>query len=306
MLAGMSTQTIPPSSTTRQLLNKVPEVTIYFWIIKCLCTTIGETMSDNLMGRFAVGGANATPGQLQGALYQVAAITVVVLLALLAIQFRLNRYVPVVYWASIVVISVLGTQVTDMFEGQGDVPSHMWPITIVSVTLLCAVFLAWWLVERTLSMHSIRTTRREMFYWLAILTTFATGTAVGDLIAEKFSLGYLTTLGLFLVIIAVIAVLWKSAPVNGVLAFWLAYVMTRPLGASTGDWLSQQGNQGLNLGTTATSYLFLAAIVALVLYLQVRKPDVTPVELVNADQAHHPHLPRPRHEATDDPEPSRF
>lgn len=300
----MSTQTIPPSSKTRQLLNKVPEVTIYFWIIKCLCTTIGETMSDNLMGRIAVGGDNATPGQLQIALYKVAAITVIAEIVLLAVQFRLKRYVPVVYWANIVVISVLGTQITDMFEGQGAMPHHMWAITIVSVTLLGAVFLTWWLVERTLSMHSIRTARREMFYWLAILTTFATGTAVGDLIAEKFSLGYLTTLGLFIVIIAIITALWKSTPVNGVLAFWLAYIMTRPLGASTGDWLSQPGNQGLNLGTTATSYLFLATIITFVIYLQIKQPDVTPVELVNADVVHHPHLPHPRHEASGDQEPS--
>ena len=278
---------------TRQLLNKVPEVTIYFWIIKCLCTTIGETMSDNLMGRFAVGGDNATPDQLQIALYKVAAITAVVLIVLLAIQFRLKRYVPVVYWANIVVISVVGTQITDMFEGQGDTPNNMWAITIVSVTLLAAVFLAWWLVERTLSMHSIRTTRREMFYWLAILTTFATGTAVGDLIAEQFSLGYLTTLGLFAAIIAIIALLWKSTPINAVLAFWLAYIMTRPLGASTGDWLSQQGNQGLDLGTTVTSYLFLGIIVALVIFLQIKKPDVTPVALANADEVHHPHVPHP-------------
>src|ERR1700760_4523052 len=284
----MSTQTIPPSSKTRQLLNKVPEVTIYFWIIKCLCTTIGETMSDNLMGRFAVGGDNGTPGQLQVALYKVAAITVIVLIVLLAVQFRLRRYVPVVYWANIVVISVLGTQITDMFEGQGDVPSHMWAITIVSLTLLGAVFLAWWLVERTLSMHSIRTVRREMFYWLAILTTFATGTAVGDLIAEKFSLGYLTTLGLFAVIIAVIAALWKSTPVNGVLAFWLAYIMTRTLGASTGDFLSSQGNQGLNLGTSLTSYIFLACIVLLVAYLTITKRDQTPPEVVLAEESRHP------------------
>ena len=155
------------------------------------------------------------PGQLQIALYRVAAITVVVLIVLLAVQFRLRRYVPVAYWANIVVISVLGTQITDMFEGQGDVPNNIWAITLVSVTLLGAVFLAWWLVERTLSMHSIRTNRREMFYWLAILTTFATGTAVGDLIAEKFSLGYLTTLGLFVVVIAIIAALWKSPPSTG-------------------------------------------------------------------------------------------
>lgn len=279
--------------TGRQLLNKVPEVTIYFWLIKVLCTTIGETMSDNLMGRFAVGGDNASPHQLQIALYKVAAITVVVLAALLVLQFRAKRYVPVIYWANIVVISVVGTQITDMFEGQGDVPNHMWAITIVSLVLLAAVFSAWWAVERTLSMHSIRTPRREMFYWLAILVTFATGTAVGDLLAEQFTLGYLTTLVVFAAVIAVIALLWKFTPINGVLAFWLAYIMTRPLGASTGDWLSQKGNQGLNLGTNTTSWLFLAIIVALVLFLQIRKPDVTPVELANADAVNHPHLPHP-------------
>lgn len=279
--------------TGRQLLNKVPEVTIYFWLIKVLCTTIGETMSDNLMGRFAVGGDNASPHQLQIALYKVAAITVVVLAALLVLQFRAKRYVPVIYWANIVVISVVGTQITDMFEGQGDVPNHMWAITIVSLVLLAAVFSAWWAVERTLSMHSIRTPRREMFYWLAILVTFATGTAVGDLLAEQFTLGYLTTLVVFAAVIAVIALLWKFTPINGVLAFWLAYIMTRPLGASTGDWLSQKGNQGLNLGTNTTSWLFLAIIVALVLFLQIRKPDVTPPELVVADAVNHPHLPHP-------------
>jgi uncharacterized membrane-anchored protein len=169
----------------------------------------------------------------------------------------------------------------------------MWAITIVSIALLVSVFLVWWLVERTLSMHSIRTFRRELFYWLAILVTFATGTAVGDLIAEKFSLGYLTTLLLFVAVIALIAAAWRLTPINGVLAFWLAYVMTRPLGASTGDFLSQKGNQGLNLGTSTTSYIFLAAIVCLVAYLQIRKPDLTPVELANADPVHHPHLPHP-------------
>jgi len=283
--------------TTRDKLatmfNKVPEVTIYFWIIKCLCTTIGETMSDNLVSRWAVGGDNADPAQLQTALYKVTACTAVVLAILLVIQFTRKKYVPVVYWANIVVISLVGTQITDMFEGQGDTPNNMWAITIVSLTLLAAVFFVWWLVERTLSMHSIRTTRREAFYWLAILVTFATGTAVGDLIAEKFSLGYLTTLLLFVATIAVIALLWKFTPINGVLAFWLAYIMTRPLGASTGDWLSQQGNQGLNLGTTTTSYIFLAVIIALVIFLQIRKPDVTPEPLVVADEIHHPHMPHP-------------
>ncbi|MGN6252616.1 MAG: COG4705 family protein [Marmoricola sp.] len=285
----MTVASAPRRTSARDLLNKVPEVTLYFWVIKCLCTTIGETLSDNLMSRMAVGGDNASPDQLQTALYKVAAGTVVVLVALLVLQFRLRRYVPVVYWSAIVVISLVGTQITDMFEGQGDQPQHMWGITIVSLTLLALVFAAWWWVERTLSMHSIRTPRREMFYWLAILVTFATGTAVGDLIAEKFSLGYLTTLLLFVVLIALIAAAWRFTGINGVLAFWLAYIMTRPLGASTGDWLSQKGDQGLDLGTNTTSYLFLAVIVALVLYLQVRKPDVTPPELVAADDVQHHH-----------------
>ncbi|MBV8256681.1 MAG: hypothetical protein JO073_02580 [Actinobacteria bacterium] len=280
------------NTTPRQLLNKVPEVTLYFWLIKCLCTTIGETFSDNLTTSWA-GGDNASVHALDVASREVMAVTVAVLAVLLVIQFTRRRYVAAVYWANIVVISLVGTQITDQFEGNGDQPNHMWAITIVSVVLLAAVFLVWWLVERTLSMHSIRTHRRETFYWLAILVTFATGTAVGDLIAEKFSLGYLTTLLLFAAVIAVIAAAWRFSSINGVLAFWLAYVMTRPLGASTGDFLSQKGNQGLNLGTSLTSWIFLAAIVLLVAFLQVRKPDLTPVELANADEVHHPHVPHP-------------
>ncbi|MBV8064020.1 MAG: hypothetical protein JO064_08500 [Actinobacteria bacterium] len=276
----------------RQLLNKVPEVTLYFWIIKCLCTTIGETLSDNLTTSWA-GGVNATVHALDSASLKVMLVTMGVLAVLLVIQFTRRRYVAVVYWANIVVISLVGTQITDQFEGNGDQPNNMWAITIVSLVLLVSVFFVWWFVERTLSMHSIRTLRRETFYWLAILVTFATGTAVGDLIAEKFSLGYLTTLLLFVAVIAVIAAVWKFTAVNGVLAFWLAYVMTRPLGASTGDFLSQKGNQGLNLGTSMTSYIFLAVIVCLVVFLQIRKPDLTPVELANADPIHHPHLPHP-------------
>jgi len=274
------------------MLNKVPEVSLYFWIIKCLCTTIGETLSDNLTSSWA-GGVNASVHALDVASREVMAVTVVVLAVLLVIQFTRKRYVAAIYWANIVVISLVGTQITDQFEGNGDQPNNMWAITIVSLVLLVAVFAVWWFVERTLSMHSIRTVRRETFYWLAILVTFATGTAVGDLIAEKFSLGYFTTLLLFVAVIAVIAAVWKVTPINGVLAFWLAYVMTRPLGASTGDFLSQKGNQGLNLGTSATSYIFLAIIICLVVFLQLRKPDLTPVELANADPINHPHLPHP-------------
>jgi uncharacterized membrane-anchored protein len=287
-----TTTPLAPTPSLRQMLNKVPEITLYFWVIKCLCTTIGETLSDNATTTWA-GGDSAGVNALNSASLKVMLITMSVLAILLAIQFTRRRYVASVYWACIVVVSLVGTQITDQFEGNGDQPNHMWAITIVSVSLLALVFLVWWLVERTLSMHSIRTYRREAFYWLAILVTFATGTAVGDLIAEKFSLGYLTTLLLFVAVIAVIAVAWKLTGINAVLAFWLAYIMTRPLGASTGDWLSQKGNQGLNLGTAITSYIFLGVIVCLVVFLQIRKPDITPPELVNADPDHHPHLPHP-------------
>ncbi len=282
----------PRKTTARKMLNKVPEVTLYFWVIKCFCTTIGETFSDNLTSSWA-GGDNASAHALDVASVKVMLATVGVLAVLLVIQFAGRGYVAAVYWANIVVISVVGTQITDQFEGNGAQPNNLWAITIVSVSLLALVFFVWWLVERTLSMHSIRTFRREGFYWLAILITFATGTAVGDLIAEKFSLGYLTTLLLFVAVIAVIAAVWKFTNINGVLAFWLAYIMTRPLGASTGDLLSQKGNQGLNLGTSVTSYSFLAVIVCLVAFLQFKKPDVTPLELVYADPIHHPHLPHP-------------
>ncbi len=274
------------------MLNKVAEVTLYFWVIKCFCTTIGETFSDNLTSSWA-GGSDPSVHALDVASVKVMVVTVAVLAVLLVIQFTRKRYVAAIYWANIVVISLVGTQITDQFEGNGDQPNNMWAITIVSLTLLVVVFFVWWLVERTLSMHSIRTVRREAFYWLAILVTFATGTAVGDLIAEKFSLGYLTTLLLFVAVIAVIAVLWRFTSINGVLAFWLAYIMTRPLGASTGDFLSQKGNQGLNLGTSITSYVFLGIIVCLVAFLQLKKPDITPPELVYADAVNHPHLPHP-------------
>lgn len=178
--------TAPRRTTARQLLNKVPEVTLYFWVIKCFCTTIGETFSDNLTSSWA--GGSPSVHAVDVASRYVMLITIGVLAILLAIQFTRRGYVAAVYWACIVVITVVGTQITDQFEGNGVRPNNMWAITIVSVTLLALVFFVWWQVERTLSMHSIRTFRREVFYWLAILVTFATGTAVGDLVAEKFGL----------------------------------------------------------------------------------------------------------------------
>jgi uncharacterized membrane-anchored protein len=274
------------------MLNKVPEVTVYFWVIKCLCTTVGETFSDDLVSSWA-GSDNASVHAQNTALLHVTFVTAGVLAVALAVQFTRKRYIAPVYWLNVVLISVFGTQLTDNFEGNGAVPNNMVAITLVSATLVAIVFGAWWYVERTLSMHSIRTRRREAFYWLAVCATFAMGTAVGDLVAEKLSLGYLTTLLLFVVVIAVIAIVWRFARVSGVLMFWLAYIMTRPLGASTGDLLSQHGNQGLNLGVHVTSDIFLGLIVVMVAFLQIRKPDLTPVALANADEVNHPHVPHP-------------
>jgi uncharacterized membrane-anchored protein len=274
------------------MLNKVPEVTAYFWLIKCLCTTVGETFSDDLLSSWA-GGDNASVHAQNTALLHLTFVTAGVLAVTLLVQFTRRRYMAPIYWLNVVLISVFGTQLTDNFEGNGAVPNNMVAITIVSAALVAIVFAAWWYVERTLSMHSIRTRRREAFYWLAVCATFAMGTAVGDLIAEKLSMGYLTTLLLFVVVIVVIAAVWRFTRASGVLMFWLAYIMTRPLGASTGDLLSQHGNQGLGLGVHVTSDIFLGLILALVAFLQIKKPDLTPPELAGAGEINHPHLPHP-------------
>ncbi len=273
------------------MLNKVPEVTLYFWLIKCLCTTVGETFSDDLVSSWS--GGNPSVAAQNTALLVLTFVTAGILVVTLAVQFTRRRYIAPVYWLNVVLISVFGTQLTDNFEGNGAVPNHMVAITVVSAALVAIVFSAWWYVERTLSIHSIRTTRREAFYWLAVCATFAMGTAVGDLVAEQLSMGYLTTLLLFVVVTAVIVAVWRFTPANRVLMFWLAYIMTRPLGASTGDLLSQHGNQGLNLGVHVTSYIFLSLILALVAFLQIRKPDLTPTQVSEGDEINRPHLPHP-------------
>src|SRR5213075_114678 len=228
----------------RRMLNKVPEVTLYFWVIKIMCTTVGETAADYLNENLGFGLSNTT--YVAGAL----------LVALLVGQFRLRRYVPGVYWLVVVVISVFGTLITDNMTDRYNVP--LTTSTIIFAIVLAAVFAIWFAVERTLSIHTIFTTRRESFYWLAILFTFALGTAAGDLSAEKFSLGYGPSILIFGGIIAAVTVAHFVFKLNAVLAFWLAYILTRPLGASIGDWMSQNSKHGgLALGTTATSVIFL-------------------------------------------------
>jgi uncharacterized membrane-anchored protein len=204
----------------------------------------------------------------------------------------------------VVVISVLGTQITDKIVNSLHVP--LTTTTPLFAAILALVFVVWYRVEGTLSIHSIMTTRREAFYWLAILFTFALGTAAGDLVAEQFSLGYAVSVGIFAGVIALIAFARFGLGQNAVLTFWLAYIMTRPLGASIGDLMSQKDPQfgGLGLGTTTTSYIFLSLILAMVVYLTIRRPDATPPDYEQqphpTPHMHAPHLPHlpnpsPRH-----------
>lgn len=255
----------------RRMLNKVPEVTLFFWVIKIMCTTVGETAADYLNDNLGFGLTKTT--------YVSGALLAVLLLA----QFRLRRYVPAVYWAVVVVISVFGTLITDNMTDAHDVP--LTTSTPIFAVILAAVFAAWYAVERTLSIHSIVTSRREAFYWLAILFTFSLGTAAGDLVAEKFSLGYGPSIAIWGGAIALVAVLHYGLRMGAVLSFWLAYILTRPLGASIGDFMSQHSHRygGLGLGTTGTSYIFLGCIVSLVAFLTITKRDQTPPEVVERD-----------------------
>lgn len=252
-------------SRGRQMLNKVPEVTLYFWIIKILCTTVGETAADLLNENLGLG------------LTVTSLLMTVLLLVTLVFQFRATAYVPGVYWLAVVLISVVGTLVSDNLTDNLGVSLTV--TTPVFAVLLAVTFGAWYASERTLSIHSIRTARREGFYWLAILFTFALGTSAGDLAAERLELGYGVSAVLFGALIAAVAVARRWLRVGAVLAFWIAYVLTRPFGASIGDYLSQpRGDGGLGLGTVGTSFLFLVTILALVLHLTVTRRDVAPAD----------------------------
>jgi uncharacterized membrane-anchored protein len=249
----------------RRMLNKVPEVTLFFWIIKILCTTVGETAADFLNVNLGFGLNDTT--YVMGAL----------LLAALGAQFKTTRYRPGLYWLAVVLLSVVGTLITDNLTDNFGV--SLVTSTVGFSVALAATFATWFASERTLSIHTVITRRREGFYWLAILFTFALGTAAGDLFAEKLSVGYWPSALMFGGLIALIAVAHFRFKLNAIVAFWLAYILTRPLGASMGDYLSQpHRNGGLGLGTTGTSALFLTAILGLVAYLTVSRRDTIALE----------------------------
>ncbi|MCW2777081.1 MAG: hypothetical protein JWN17_806 [Frankiales bacterium] len=248
-------------AVTRPALNRVPEVTVFFWIIKVLCTTVGESAADYINETLGFGLGNTT------------VLFGVLLVLSLVLQFRQRRYVPGPYWTVVVLISVFGTLVTDnLTDGLG---VDLAISTPVFAALLAIAFAVWYRSERTLSIHAVNTTRRETFYWVVVAITFALGTAAGDLLVDRLGFSFLTAVVVYAVAIAAVFVAYRLGA-GPVLTFWVGYVLTRPLGGSTGDWLSGDRSEGgLGLGTLGTSLLFLAAIVGTVVYLTVTRVDQT-------------------------------
>jgi uncharacterized membrane-anchored protein len=259
-------------SAGRVMLSKVPEITVWFWVIKILCTTVGESFADWINMTLGVG------------LIPTAVMFTVLLAGVLGWQLSLNRYVPFVYWLTVVVVSVTGTLYTDILTDSLGVRLAL--STSVFAVALAIVFGVWWARERTLSIHSIVTLPRELFYWLAVLVTFALGTAAGDWTLELTGWGPGTSVLLPAALIVAVVIGWRLGA-NSVLSFWLAYILTRPLGANLGDWLGfPKDQQGLGLGVALTSVIFLTAILATVIYLTrtradvIKEPELTPTPAV--------------------------
>ncbi len=239
--------------------RRVPEITVYFWVIKALSTAMGEATSDSLVHTL-----HPLPAVLLGFIGFVAA---------LALQFSMRRYLAWTYWLAVVMVGVFGTMAADVLNVGFGVP---YPVSSAFYGIvLAAVFVSWQKTERTLSIHSIETTRREAFYWAAVMATFAMGTAVGDLTATTLHLGYLTSALFFAALIAVPAVGYRWFHWNAIFSFWFAYVVTRPLGASFADWMGKpQGVGGLGWGDGAVALALTVVIFLLVAFLAVTRADV--------------------------------
>ena len=243
--------------SARELAPKVPEITLLFWIVKVLTTGMGEAMSD-FMGQHSVPIAGA--------------VGVLGFAVAMRWQLRAHAYSAPVYWFAVMMVAVFGTMVADgIKDGLGLSYAVTTPVFALA---LAVVFWYWWRSERTLSIHSITTRRRERFYWAAVLGTFALGTAAGDLTAMTLQLGWLASIALFAVGIVLPALAWARGALNPIAAFWLAYILTRPLGASIADWLGKPDHGGLGLGDGTVSGLALLAFLALVTYLTLSGRDI--------------------------------
>jgi uncharacterized membrane-anchored protein len=240
-------------------IRKVPEIGLLFWIIKVLTTAMGEVTSDYLVVQTRATIAVGLAG--------------VALLAALGLQFRARRYVAWIYWSAVVMVAIFGTMVADVIHVGLGIP-YVVSMTFFAIALVIT-FVAWFATERTLSIHTIYTWRREAFYWTTVMATFALGTAAGDMTASTVGLGFLASGVLFTVLIAIPAVAFGFLDLNPIVAFWTAYVLTRPLGASFADWLGKGTNlSGLGLGTGSISLVLTIVIVLLVGYLTISGADV--------------------------------
>ncbi len=241
-------------------LSKVPEITALFWVTKLLTTAMGESTSDYLVIRM-----NPVVAVAIGSL---------VLLGAFVLQFRADRYKPWTYWFTVLMVAIVGTMAADVLHKQFHVAYAV--STLFFAIVLAVVFLAWDRVERTLSIHSITTPRRELFYWTAVMATFALGTAAGDLTAKTLGLGYFTSAVLFSALMILPAVGYWRFHLNAILAFWTAYVLTRPLGASLADWLGKpKALSGLGWGDGIVTVIFALVIVVCVGYLTLSDRETT-------------------------------
>lgn len=246
------------ATRSAHLIKKVPEITIFFWIIKLLTTAMGETTSDYLVNHI-------------DPVIAVAIGALGILIALI-LQLAVRRYIPAVYWFAVVMVAIFGTMAADVLHIGLGIP-YLYSTIFFALTL-AVIFGLWYVSEKTLSIHSIYTLRRELFYWATIITTFALGTALGDMTASTLGLGYLSSGILFVVLFALPGLAYWLLKLNAIPAFWFAYIMTRPLGASFADWMGKSRDDGgIGFGTGLVSLVLAVLIIALVTYLTFTHKD---------------------------------
>jgi uncharacterized membrane-anchored protein len=254
-------KTLPQSKSVqlaKQAMRKVPEVTIYFWIIKLLSTAMGESTSDYLV-------YHINP-------YIAVVLGSVGLIISLILQLAVRRYIPWMYWLAVVMVAIFGTMAADVLHVVLGIPYLV--STVFFTLVLATIFVVWYASEKTLSIHSINTPRRELFYWATVMATFALGTAAGDMTAATLGLGYFSSGVLFAVLFAVPALAYWLFRLNAIVAFWFAYIMTRPFGASFADWFGKPIYGGLGLGDTWVALVLTILIVVFVAYVSVTRVDM--------------------------------
>ncbi len=251
-------QQTQPIPLLKRVMRKVPEVTIYFWIIKLLTTAMGESTSDYLV-------YHINP-------YFAVAFGGIGLIASLVLQLLVRRYVAWIYWLAVVMVAIFGTMAADVMHVVLGIPYYV--STVFFAVMLAVIFILWYRSEKTLSIHSINTPRRELFYWATVIATFALGTAAGDLTAATFGLGYFTSGVLFAILFAAPALAYRLFGLNEIAAFWFAYIMTRPLGASFADWFGKPILGGLGLSDEKVALVLTILIIGFVAYLTITRKDI--------------------------------